>query len=200
MQDETRREFLKKGLAAMGGVAAGGVLAGNAAAGGADKPAAAADGRKRPNIVLIITDQQRQAQHWPDGWIEAHMPSMARLQNSGVTFTNNFAAATACAPSRSSFLTGVYPSVHGVYNTPPNPALRDDITNIFKLAEQAGYEVAYKGKMHLFTPRSNPSTDNFTSYDIKWASDHYRAHRWNPPDDAIDAGGQRLDSRGLAGQ
>ncbi|MCF8032295.1 MAG: sulfatase-like hydrolase/transferase [Desulfarculaceae bacterium] len=145
-------------------------------------------GNKRPNIVLIITDQQRQAQHWPDGWLEAHMPTMARLQNNGVTFTNNFAAATACCPSRASFLTGVYPSVHGVYNTPPNPILRSDITNIFKLAEQAGYEVVYKGKMHLFTPQSNPSTTNFTSYDIKWASDNYRMNRWNPPDDATDVG------------
>jgi len=194
MRDKTRREFLKKSLAAMGGVAASGVLGGAAgatvkrAAGGPASEGSAAAGNKRPNIVLIITDQQRQAQHWPDGWIEAHMPTMARLQNHGVSFTNNFTAATSCAPSRATFLTGVYPSVHGVYNTPPNPILRSDITNIFKLAEQAGYEIAYKGKMHLFTPRSNPSTDNFTSYDIKWASDHYRANRWNPPDDSIDAG------------
>ncbi len=185
MQDDTRREFLKKGLAVMGGVAASGVL-GSATAGNAAKRVAGRN--KRPNIVLIITDQQRQAQHWPDGWLEEHMPTMARLQNHGVTFTNNFTAASACAPSRASFLTGVYPSVNGVTDTPPNPILRTDITNIFKLAEQAGYEVAYKGKMHLFTPRSNPSTDNFTSYDIKWAADHYRANRWNPPDDAIDAG------------
>ena len=117
------------------------------------------------------------------------MPTMARLQNHGVTFTNNYAAATSCAPSRATFLTGVYPSVHSVINTPPNLALRDDLTNIFKLAEQAGYEIAYKGKMHLFTPRSNPSTDSFTSYDIKYAADHYSANRWNPPDDSIDAGG-----------
>jgi choline-sulfatase len=185
MQDETRREFLKKGLAVMGGVAASGVL-GSATAGHTAQRAAG--GKKRPNIVLIITDQQRQAQHWPDGWLEEHMPTMARLQNNGVTFTNNFTAASACCPSRASFLTGVYPSVHGVTDTPPNPILRSDITNIFKLAEQAGYEVAYKGKMHLFTPQSNPSTDNFTSYDIKWASDHYRMNRWNPPDDATDVG------------
>ncbi len=190
MEDITRREFLKRGLAVTAGIAAGGI--GNVYA--ADFPG---DGktpstlenriRERSNILLIVTDQQRQARHWPTGWIEEHMPTMARLQRHGVTFTNNFIAASACAPSRATFLTGVYPSVHGVTNTPPNPALRTDITNIFKLAEQAGYEVAYKGKMHLFTPQSNPSTDNFTSYDIKWASDHYRFNRWNPPDDSIDA-------------
>ena len=190
MQGDTRREFLKKGLAVMGGVAASGVL-GSATVGRAAKGAVGgpgAGGNKRPNIVLIITDQQRQAQHWPDGWIEEHIPTQARLQQHGVTFTNNFTAASACAPSRASFLTGVYPSVHGVTATPPQPPMRSDITNVMKLAEQAGYDVVYKGKSHLFTPQSNPSTDNFTSYDIKWAADHYRMNGWNPPDCAIDSG------------
>ena len=106
MQDDTRREFLKKGLAVMGGVAASGVLgsatASSAAQAGEKGPASGgpgAGGNKRPNIVLLITDQQRTAQHWPDGWLEEHMPTMARLRNNGVTFTNNFVAATACCPS-----------------------------------------------------------------------------------------------------
>ena len=129
MKNETRREFMKKGLVGAGAVAAYAAL-GNTMTG--------AKLKKRPNIVLIITDQQREAQHWPTGWIEEHMPTMARLQSNGVTFTNNFTAATACSPSRATFLTGVYPSLHGLKLTPPDPPLRSDITNIFKLAEQAG--------------------------------------------------------------
>ncbi len=195
MKDKTRREFLKSGLALTVGVMASGVLdnAGTVSAKvTADSKTAShlkAGVKKRSNIVLIITDQQRQDRHWPTGWIEEHMPTMARLQQHGVTFTNNFTAATACSPSRASILTGVYPSVHGLKQTPPNPPMRSDITNIFKLAEQAGYEVAYKGKMHLFTPQSSPSPDSFASYDIKWVSDHYHAHRWNPPDCALNPGG-----------
>jgi len=196
MKERTRREFLKDGLAVTAGVVASGVL-GNA--GAVCSARSTGDGKtssplettmkKRSNIILIITDQQRQAQHWPTGWIEEHMPTMARLQRHGVTFTNNFTAASACSPSRATFLSGVYPSVHDVTQTPPNPPMRSDITNIFKLAEQAGYEIAYKGKMHLFTPQSTPSLDSFASYDIKWASDNYRANQWNPPDCAIDVGG-----------
>jgi len=195
MKDRTRREFLKDGLAVTAGVVASGVLGNtgtvcSAKSTGDGKMSSPLDTtkKKRSNIMLIITDQQRQAQHWPTGWIEEHMPTMARLQRNGVTFTNNFTAATACSPSRATFLTGVYPSVHGLQNTPPNPPLRSDITNMFKLAEQAGYEVAYKGKMHLFTPQGTPSPDSFSSYDIKWVSDHYRANRWNPPDSALDPG------------
>jgi len=192
MNEITRREFLKRGLAVTAGIAAGGigtVYGANFPGDGKTPSSLETRIRDRSNILLIITDQQRQAQHWPTGWIEEHMPTMARLQQHGVTFTNNFTAATACAPSRASFLTGVYPSVHGVTDTPPNPPLRSDITNILKLAEQAGYEVAYKGKMHLFTPQSTPSDDSFASYDIKWASDNLRANRWNPPDCALSPGG-----------
>ncbi len=145
--------------------------------------------KKRQNIVLIITDQQRQAQHWPPGWIEENMPTMARLQKNGVTFTNCYTAATACSPSRASFMTGVYPSLNGVSDTPPDPPLRADITNIFKLAENAGYKVAYKGKMHLFTPQCTPSEYNFTSSDIKWAEQQYSFNEWNPPDAALTPGG-----------
>lgn len=145
--------------------------------------------KKRPNIVMIITDQQRQAQHWPPGWLEAHMPTMARLQKNGVSFTNSYTAATACSPSRAAIFTGVYPYLNGVSKIPPDPPMRTDIPNIFKLAEQAGYEVAYKGKMHLFTPQCTPSQNSFTSSDIQWASNHYRFNGWNPPDDALDTGG-----------
>ena len=196
MKHLTRREFLKNtAIAGAGVVVSGGLSNAKAAStakravGGPASGGRGAVGKKRPNIVLIITDQQRQAQHWPDGWLEAHMPTMARLQKHGVTFTNNYTAATACCPSRATILTGVYPSVHGLENTPPNPPLRSDITNICKLAEQAGYQVAYKGKLHLFTPQGTPSQYNFSSYDIKWASDNYRTNRWNPPDDAMDSGG-----------
>jgi arylsulfatase A-like enzyme len=139
--------------------------------------------------MLIITDQQRQVQHWSTYWFEEYlMPTMKRLQRHGVTFTNNYTAASLCSPSRASFLTGVYPSVHGVKHTQPKPPLRPwwEITNIFKLAEDAGYEVAYKGKMHLFTSQSNPSGCNFTSYDIDWAAKNYCFKRWNPPDCALE--------------
>ncbi len=108
MKDRTRREFLKDGLAVTAGVVASGVL-GNT--GTVCSARSTIDGKafspldttkkKRSNIMLIITDQQRQAQHWPTGWIEEHMPTMARLQRHGVTFTNNFTAASACSPSRS---------------------------------------------------------------------------------------------------
>ena len=69
-----------------------------------------------PNLLLLITDQQRAPQHWPDdpGWHDALMPNDAELRRTGMTFTRAFCASSMCSPSRASMLTGVYPSRHGV--------------------------------------------------------------------------------------
>ena len=59
-------------------------------------------GGDRPNIVLIVTDDQR----WDT--LEA-MPSVQRLLvDHGMTFTNAFATTPSCCPSRVSLLTGQY--------------------------------------------------------------------------------------------
>ncbi len=43
---------------------------------------------KKPNIVLIITDQERQVMHWPEGWAEANLTARSRLMAHGLTFNN----------------------------------------------------------------------------------------------------------------
>lgn len=73
-------------------------------------------GGRPPNLVLLITDQQRQPQHWPqeEGWLERLMPNDAELRRTGMTFTQAFTATAMCSPSRASMLTGKRPSRHGV--------------------------------------------------------------------------------------
>lgn len=69
-----------------------------------------------PNLLLLITDQQRAPMHWPDGrdWAERLTPADAELARTGVTFTNAFCASAMCSPSRASLLTGRWPARHGV--------------------------------------------------------------------------------------
>ena len=83
----------------------------------------------RPNVILLITDQQRQPMHWPDepGWSDALMPNLAEIARTGLTFNKAFCNSAMCSPSRSTLLTGRYPAEHGVNLTltaadlKPNP-------------------------------------------------------------------------------
>ena len=76
----------------------------------------AAEIERPPNLLLLITDQQRQPQHWPQdpAWLAELTPNDAELQRTGVTFTRAFTATAMCSPSRASLFTGKRPSRHGV--------------------------------------------------------------------------------------
>ena len=70
----------------------------------------------KPNLILLVTDQQRAPQHWPGGaeWLDQLTPNDAELRRTGVSFTRAFIASSMCSPSRASLLTGTYPARHGV--------------------------------------------------------------------------------------
>jgi len=98
---------------------------------------------RRPNLLLLITDQQRAPMHWPaePGWLQALAPNDAELRRTGLSFTQACTATAMCSPSRASFLTGTYPSRHGVTLTlttgqlRPNPDhLPDILREVARLA------------------------------------------------------------------
>lgn len=111
----------------------------------------------RPNIVLIMTDQERQPQYWPAGWAAANLPNRQRLAAHGLTFTRAFCNSAMCSPSRSTLFTGLYPAQHGVTSTlttggtvsPTEPQLPVDAQNMAKVLAAAGYNVHYRGKWHM---------------------------------------------------
>ena len=82
-------------------------------------PHATSEAERRPNLVLLITDQQRQPQHWPadPAWLDALTPNDAELRRTGLSFERACTATSMCSPSRASFLTSLYPSRHGVILT-----------------------------------------------------------------------------------
>ncbi len=81
-----------------------------------------------PNLLLLITDQQRRPRHWPQdpGWLRDLMPNEAELARTGLTFNNGFCNASMCSPSRATLLTGLYPARHGVTLTLTAADLRPD--------------------------------------------------------------------------
>lgn len=104
-----------------------------------------------PNIILILTDQQRAdtvnalGAHW------MHTPHLDRLVREGYAFTNCFVTSPVCVASRASLFTGMYPHAGGVFKNfqPWRP------TWVPWLAD-AGYHCVNIGKMHV-NPYDDPA-------------------------------------------
>ena len=100
---------------------------------------------QRPNIILIITDQQRYDTIRALGFPYMDTPHLDRLVRQGIAFTNCHVTGPSCAPSRASFFTGNYPHTTGVLrNADVWPR-----TWVESLA-QAGYHCVNIGKMHTW--------------------------------------------------
>ena len=72
---------------------------------------------KKPNIVFIITDQQRYDTIAAFGYPHVDTPNLDRLAREGVYLTSCFAAAASCVPARASLFTGYYPHTTGGAST-----------------------------------------------------------------------------------
>lgn len=101
-----------------------------------------------PNLLLILTDQQRRPRHWPDDpeWLEQLMPADTELARTGVTFTEACAASCMCSPSRTSLLTGRWPAEHGVELTLTRGGARVNPRNLPATLRAAGRAVR-RGEM-----------------------------------------------------
>ena len=105
----------------------------------------------KPNILFIITDQQRADTIGAYGSTLGATPTIDRMAAEGCRFENAYCNNPLCMPSRASILTGRYPSVNGVRTNgvtahSANPLLPE-------LMAAAGYDTAAFGKMH-YHPRS----------------------------------------------
>lgn len=98
---------------------------------------------KRPNIVFIITDQQRLDTIRANGYPHMDTPNLDRLVNEGASFDNMYVTSPSCSPSRASLFSGVYPHTNGVFRN-------DEPWSYCWVQElaDAGYRCVNVGKMH----------------------------------------------------
>ncbi|MSR32842.1 MAG: DUF4976 domain-containing protein [Gemmataceae bacterium] len=102
----------------------------------------------RPNLVIMMTDDQRHDALSCAGNTILKTPNLDRLAAEGVRFQNAFVTNALCAPSRATLLTGLYSHANGVMDnktrviTPGIPLLSERL-------QAAGYEVAFCGKSHI---------------------------------------------------
>ena len=120
--------------------------------------------RARPNIVVILTDQQRADTLGCYGNRVARTPHLDALAHSGVRFDRAYCATPLCTPSRASILSGAYPHRHGLVDLwseipderyGPIPGWRqpppEELPWMGEYFRDAGYETAYVGKWHCLS-------------------------------------------------
>jgi len=106
----------------------------------------------KPNILVIVTDQQHMDTISAGGCKYVETPAMDWLKTRGVSFDLSHSANPVCSPARSAIWTGRTPSETGVYvNGRP---IRSDIPNLGQwFSQHTEYETVYAGKWHL--PRTH---------------------------------------------
>ncbi len=107
-------------------------------------------GGRQPNILFILTDQERNAVNLPP---TLKRPNFERLTSRAVSFQNTFCAYPLCSPSRSAILSGKYPHQTGVLQNMIFPVgeheLPRDQPHLGSVLASAGYRIGYKGKWDL---------------------------------------------------
>ncbi len=103
----------------------------------------------KPNILLIMTDQQRWDSLGCYGVDFACTPNLDKLASQGTIFENCYASNTVCTPSRASMMTGKNIYGHGVYRL--YDTLPDDEILFPKHLQGIGYQTALFGKLHVST-------------------------------------------------
>lgn len=136
------------------------------------------DKSKQPNIVLIYIDDLGWRDVGFNGSKYYETPNIDRISNEGINFTDAYANAPNCAPSRACLMSGQYSPRHGIYtvgnpdrgkpktrkliSTPNKQILPSSVQTMAETIQSAGYKTAFMGKWHLGEGESTgPSGQGF---------------------------------------
>lgn len=120
--------------------------------------------QERPNVLVILTDDQRWDALSCAGHPHLKTPHIDRLAAEGVYFENAFCTTSLCSPSRASILSGLYAQTHGVLNNFTEYPV--DLPSFPRQLQRVGYETAYIGKWHMGedNDEKRPGFDYFVTH------------------------------------
>ena len=108
---------------------------------------------EKPNVVIIFIDDQGYYDLGCYGATEIKTPRIDQLATEGIRFTDYYAAAPICSPSRAGLLTGAYPRRIGmetwVQRADSNRGIHPDEVTIAELFKANGYATGCVGKWHM---------------------------------------------------
>lgn len=126
----------------------------------------------RPNILLVVSDQERSREWLPTG---VSLPNRERLLREGAECTRYYTHASPCSPSRATLFTGRYVPQHEVRENvifPAHVALDTRIRTLGHRLRSSGYRTAYLGKWHL-AHGATPDMDSYGFGDWEGNDQHY---------------------------
>ncbi|TFG48214.1 MAG: arylsulfatase [Candidatus Brocadiia bacterium] len=122
----------------------------------------------KPNFIIIFTDDQGYADIGCFGAEGFETPNLDQMAREGIKFTDFYAAASICTPSRAALLTGCYPervSMPRVLFPKDKIGLNPDEDTIADVLRERGYATACIGKWHLgHLPQFLPTRQGFDYY------------------------------------
>lgn len=125
----------------------------------------------RPNLLLITSDQQ----HWFTLGRDnprIRTPNLDRLANEGIQFDRAYCPNPVCTPSRSSIITGLYPSTHGAWTI--GVKLAEDVPTVGQHLHEHGYTTTLIGKAHFQPLASTPEQTSLECQPIMRDLDYWR--------------------------
>ena len=125
--------------------------------------AAAPDAAEKPNIVLVMADDQGWGDMAYNGHERVQTPNFDRMAAEALRFDRYYAAAPVCSPTRGSVMTGRHPNRFGCFKW--GFSLRPQEITIAEALKTAGYTTGHFGKWHLGSVRKgspvNPGASGF---------------------------------------
>ncbi|MEQ9348977.1 MAG: sulfatase-like hydrolase/transferase, partial [Alphaproteobacteria bacterium] len=151
------------------------------------------------NIILIVFDYMGYGDMAPFG-AGAATPNIARLAAAGAVYTDAYAAAPICGPSRAALMTGLYPRRLGLESNiqPGQPGLPTSQPTLPRRFADAGFRTGLSGKWHLgYTADDSPNAhgfDHFLGFNA-WNIDYY-SHRLRDGGNGLFLDGLPVDRPG----
>jgi len=165
MERQTRREFLKR-VGATAGIAF--ILPGCTS-----MTQKKGEGKKQPNIIVIVGDDMGYADISCQGCKDIATPNIDSIARNGVRFTNGYVSCGVCSPTRAGLVTGRYQQRFGhEFNPgPPRQGSRENVglplteVTIADVLKSSGYTTGIVGKWHLGeAPHFHPLKRGFDEF------------------------------------
>jgi arylsulfatase A len=136
---------------------------------------------RKPNIVLIFTDDQGYRDVGVYGAPDFETPNLDQMAAEGVRFTQFYVAQPVCSASRAALLTGCYPSrlgIQGALMPTATIGLNPEETTLAEICKSQGYATAMYGKWHLgHHPEFLPTKQGFDKYfGLPYSNDMWPKH------------------------